>query len=339
METVITVSDAFVIFPYAMVQKKSNLLTIFVPTYEDESAIEIQRLTFEVVRVKKYVSNFDENNDTENGQIVYWNVIVPIKTFSKISNTYVFNVVFSDNLYNIPNAHIDVVDSINMRCPLQINYNPTKMVYLEGECAGLSQTRDIIKNNSQFLIVFNKNTPMGVKILNTKRLLILMGLLNKNSQFHIYLPPEEIMNIHKELSWEMTRRRMRTRVANRCTVLNEASYRYVLSAIELLGIDANGKLALHTIVEKFTSLIHSFKLVPDIFVELNRLHGEEKHVRLYCEYDSVAVTNAGIVPLNLPTVNPRNDFSITPCGIHQHFHQDVGSYRMKLHSPRYNYFL
>lgn len=343
------ISDRFVKFPYEMVTAQPDAggtpvagkLTVFVPTFADEKAVNkdpFRGAGFGDVRIIKYVSNYEEDPSIRDGVVVYWNAIVPIK-ITGLGNTLVFNVVLSDNLYQCGEVVIDT-EMTTVRCPLQVDFDKT-MVCLKGEYAGDSEEikKALDPNNKQFLLHFDKDTPMGVKILNTKRYLIVLGNRAERAKFCVYLPHDELATIHKELSWESTRRQLRGGVPTACRVVNRPSYKYIVDAMEIMGVDKDDVSSIHRLVEVFNPLILRYKLVPDVFVELNRLNGIEKHVRLYCKYEGVAITNAGPVPLNMPTRNNKNFTHRPPTPLSESFYRELGTRNAFVHAPTYNYFL
>lgn len=347
------ISDYFVEFPYNRIpspvvqqQQQQQILTIFVPTYADEKVIlknPLINLGYQKVNVLKYVSNFNETDDEQirNGVVVYWNAITQIRT-TGVGDTLVFNVVLSDNLY----ACSDIIIDTKMRtvqCPLQVDYSP-KMTLLKGECAGDSEELRKAKSNdhTEFCVYFDKETPMGIKILNTKRFLLILSMFRETrAKVHIYLSHNELATIHKELSWESTRRRLRGGTPSQCTIIDIPSYKYVMDALELIGVHSNDKSSLHKLIDIYNPLILKYNLVPAVLVELNNINGVEKHVRLYCKYEGFAITNAGPVPLNMPTQNPKpfvhKSTIVTPPS--ESFYKEIGTRRAYLHSPIYNYFL
>ncbi|ABC61174.1 unknown [Choristoneura occidentalis granulovirus] len=333
------ISDKYILFPYknVIVQDNATDLTIFVPTFADEKVIIKEVFTnFNKVRVLKYVSNFEENEDIKKGVVVYWNAILPIKV-TGVGTTLIFNVVLSDNLYFCKNVTIDRTQ-YNNHCPLQVDYEEG-MVCLKGELAGDSQELDKTSNKSNFFIHFDKETPMGIKILNTKRFLIALSNNVSRVKVCVYLNYDELTTIHKELSWESTRKQIRGGPRNDCNVFSRPSYKYIVDSLELLGINTNDIGTLHDLVNIFNPLILRYKLVPNIFVELNNLNGTEKHVRLYCKYEGVAITNAGPVPLNMPTKNPH-PFTYKPLmPPSSSFYKEIGYKNAFVHAPVYNYFL
>nr|UYX49680.1 odv-e43 [Darna trima granulovirus] len=342
------ISDEYIYFPYNNLEPQldaggaeiTNRLTVFVSTYADEKAVLKSRLTrYQEVRVIKYVSSFVEDKSVQEGVVVYWNAIVPIKT-TGVGNTLVFNVVLSDNLYACHEIHIDNTMK-TIYCPLQTDYKKD-MVCLKGELAG--DTEELKKarsnDNTNFIIHFDKETPLGIKILNSKRFLIALSAFRQSrATVCIYLSYDELITLHKELSWESTRRQIRGGTANACTIVNRLSYRYIVDALEILGIDNKDIMSLHKLVEIFNPLIAQYNLVPDIFVELNRFSGEEKHVRLYCKHEAVAITNAGLVPLNMNTTNsnPFTHKPLTP--LPESFYKELNTRNVFVHAPSYNYFL
>ncbi|AAP85683.1 ORF_46 [Adoxophyes orana granulovirus] len=338
------VNDSFVYFPYERIKRNPNYyLTVFVPTYADEEVIDKSRFTgmFKIVNVIKYVSNFDESkySSVSKNLVVYWNVIVPINILG-VGTTDVYNVVLSDNLYKCNNIVIENTTFVN--CPLQVDYDPS-MICLKGELVGYSSEINKALNNAnnKFIIHFDKDTPMGVKILNTKRYFILLSVYRSSPvKLCIYLTYDELNVVHKELSWESIRRQMRGGLAsNACNILNRSSYKYVQDAMEILQINTTNISSIHVLVKMFTPLILRYKLVPDIFVEMNRINGNEKHVRLYCKHESLAITNAGPVPINLPTINQK-PFTHNPLQPpSEELYRELGTRRAYINYPKYNYFL
>ncbi|AKN80724.1 ODV-EC43 [Diatraea saccharalis granulovirus] len=335
------ISDRFIEFPYgSVVARQDTRLTIFVPTFADEKVIIKNLLDFQQVHVLKYASGFEEDASVKEGVVVYWNVITPIKV-TGVGDTLVFNVVLSDNLYSCNDIKIDN-DMKTITCPLQVDYN-VDMVCLKGEYAGDAEELKKAGDESikEFFIHFDKHTPMGIKILNTKRFLIALGRRTIRARISVYLPYEELTTIHKELTWESTRRRLRGGTThNNCNIINRPSYKYILDALELLGIATDDAYTIHRLVDIFTPLILRYKLVPDVFVELNNINGEEKHVRLYCKYEGVTITNAGPVPLNMTTRNPVSfSHNNTPALLPEQFYHELGTRNVFVHTPLYNYFL
>nr|AUF81991.1 odv-ec43 [Cryptophlebia leucotreta granulovirus] len=338
------ISDLFILFPYDIV--KNNLpsqiqkITIFVPTYEDEKVINADILTTNTqlkrVNTIKYVSHYEED-EIGDDMIVFWNVIVPIN-LKNTTTTLVFSVVLSDNLYSCNN--IEFITPSLVRCPLQVDYH-NKMVCLKGEFAG--DLREIQKaineTNKEFVIHFDKHTPMGIKILNTKRFLIALSRRQTIAKVFVYLPHNELTNVHKELSWESVRRLLRGGPSNTCNILNRSSYKYIIDAMEILNINNSDISSVHDLTYTFNPIILRYMIVPTIFVELNNIFGEEKLVRLYCKYESVAITNAGPVPINMPSKN-KNPFkhrTLKPPP--ESLYKEIGNRNAYLHSPVYNYFL
>ncbi|AGQ20305.1 odv-ec43 [Clostera anastomosis granulovirus A] len=342
------ISDTFINFPYDAVVPQVNAdgvsvfnhLTVFVSTFADEKVILRSALLnrFTNVSVIKYASNFQEDVTVAQGVVVYWNVIVPIKVFG-VGTTQVFNVVLSDNLYTCDEIYVDA-NITHTLCPLQVDYS-VGMVCLKGELAGdsveLSKTAS--SENTKFIIHFDRETPLGVKILNVKRYLIALSKRTTRATVCVYLPYEELTTVHKELTWEATRRRIRSGVISACNIVDRRSYKYILNALEIVGAATQEISALHRLVNVFTPLILRYHLVPDVFVELNRLTGEEKHVRLYCRNEAVAITNVGPVPLNMPTTSsaPFKHRPLTPPP--ESLYRELGTRNVFVHPPAYNYFL
>ncbi|AAS82690.1 ORF48 [Agrotis segetum granulovirus] len=352
-QIIVYISDLFVDFPYDVIETQRDAggavitdLTIFVPTFEDEKVINTEALNirgFTTVRVLKHVPRFEPDEQEAVGVVVYWNAISNITKLG-VGKTNVYNVVLSDNLFGCNSITIHNVLPEELRCPLQVGlrYNHSNAhTILVGELAGDSQemakARD--ENLDDFVICFRKETPMGIKILNTKRFLILLSARKTRARFSVYLTNQELATVHKELSWESTRRVLRGGLSSNCTVLNKKSYQYVLDALELLGIDNTDISSVHKLLDVFNPLILRYKLVPDVFIQLNLIGGKNKHVRLYCKHEGVAITNAGPVPINLPTRNPKPFTHHTLKPPSERLYQILGTRNVFLHTPIYNYFL
>ncbi|QBQ01597.1 odv-ec43 [Hyphantria cunea granulovirus] len=349
------ISDSYVLFPYTQVTPEVDVgggairhLTIFVPTIEDEYVINKELLVAngftDGVLVFKHVPNFQTDEYAATGTVVYWNVISPIYKLG-LGTTKVFNVVLSDNLFYCGNITINDAYTANVQCPLQVDYelrSPTETrTYIVGELAGdtAEQNKIANENNTNFLICFLKDTPMGIKILNVKRYLILLSQRRVRAKFCVYLTAEELAVVQKELSWESTRRLIRHGKVFPCSILNRPSYKYVVDALELMGIDNTSMASLYTLVNTFQPLVMRYNLVPDIFIQLNHINKNDKHVRLYCKNSAVAITNAGLVPINLPIQNPNPFKFNSHIVLNVQFYEQLGSRDMRVYAPLYNYFL
>ncbi|ABQ51989.1 hypothetical protein SlGVgp046 [Spodoptera litura granulovirus] len=348
------ISDAFVVFPYDMISTipmdvggsaSVTDLTIYVPSYEDIAVINkdtIQRYGYTDIKVKKHVNHTDADK-TPTRIIVYWNVISLI-TVTGVGVTKVFSVVLSDNLFEC--GQLNVLDTQgDLNCPLQIDYAffPTESAnrtILRGEYAGdsVEMAKALDPAYDNYVICFKKETPMGVKILNVKRYMILLNQRSKKAKFAIYLNCDELHIIQKELNWENTRRLLRGGKKSACKVYNRKSYNYIVDALEMLGIDNLDISSVHNLMDIFNPLVLTFKIVPDVFIQLNKMHSE-KHVRVYCEGQSVAITNAGMVPFNLPTVNKHKFEHDTLLPPTEQFYFELGTRDVYVHVPAYNYYL
>ncbi|AAG27341.1 PxORF43 peptide [Plutella xylostella granulovirus] len=338
------VSDSFVNFPYSLVVAKppTSRLVVYVPTFEDERAVSkriLNKQGYAEVEVLKHVSNFLQDV-TDESQVVYWNCIGTI-TRTGAGITHVYTVVLSDNVYDC--QKIEVATSITRPlCPLQVDYEShvNDRTLLVGEMAGddemiaLTQKTDV----DNFLICFRKDTPLGIKILNIKRYLILLSLRARRATFSIYMTYDELTIVHRELSWESVRRVLRDGKIGQCNVLDRKSYVYVKNALELLDIDNQDMKSVHMLLDAFTPLVMRYHLVPDVFIELNNISGANKHVRLYCKYMALAITNRGLVPINLPTNNPSPPVATTPT-LDERFYTQLGTRQIYAKAPEYNYFI
>jgi Autographa californica nuclear polyhedrosis virus (AcMNPV) protein len=349
------ISDSYVLFPYTQVTPEVDVgggairhLTVFVPTIEDEYVVNKELLVANGftngVLIVKHVPNFQIDEYAAIGAVVYWNVISATSKLG-LGTTKVFNVVLSDNLFYCNNITVDNTYIANVQCPLQVDYqlhSPTETrTYIAGELAGDTAEQNKIANesNTNFLICFLKDTPMGIKILNVKRYLVLLSRRRVRAKFSVYLTAEELAVVQKELSWESTRRLLRNGKTFPCSILNRPSYKYVIDALELLGIDNTSIASLYTLVNTFQPLIARFNLVPDIFIQLNRINKNDKHVRLYCKNMAVAITNAGLVPINLPLKNPNPFTFNTQAPLNSQFYEKLGTRDVQVYAPLYNYFL
>nr|AXS01063.1 odv-ec43 [Spodoptera frugiperda granulovirus] len=341
------ISDAYVLFPYQLLTEpprdaggagRVTTITVYVPTFEDVAAVNkalVQRLGYTDVIVEKHTAH--DKSTTNDTVVVYWNVISHINRLG-YGETRVFSVVLSDNLFTCGN--VEIVSAPPASCPMHIEYN-----YADGDCvldgelpADYNIMQSIKKYNS-FVIVFNRETPMGIKILNVKRFMILFSMKTEPVKFSIYLPHDEQANIQKELTWENTRRVLRGGADNMCRAYNPSSVKYVLDALEILGIRRDNVSSVHSLVDIFNPLVLKFRTVPDVFLHINNLTHKHKHVRLYCDGDSLAVSPGGVVPINRPTHNPHK-FDFDPLRPPpEQFYLDLGTRDIYVQVPRYNYFL
>ncbi|AQQ80317.1 ODV-EC43 [Betabaculovirus altermyunipunctae] len=344
------ISDAYVQFPYSQVPTAPRdaggggrvlAVTVFVPTFEDVTAVNttlVQRQSgYTDVRVEKHTAQ--DHTTTDSGRVVvYWNVIGHINRLG-LGETRVFSVVLSDNLFLC--EKVEIVSAPPTSCPMQIEYsvcNTTDCV-LVGESPSDHNVLQSIATHNQLLIHFRRETPMGIKILNIKRFLIMFGMRSEPVKFSIYMPHDDLAIVQKELTWENTRRVLRGGASNLCRAYNLTSVKYVLDALELLGIRRDNVSSVHNLVEIFSPLVLRYRIVPDVFLHMNHLTKRHKHVRLYCDGDSLAVSPGGIVPVNRLTHNPKT-FEHDPLAPPpERFYMELGTRDIYVQVPKYNYFL
>lgn len=342
------ISDTYVLFPYQQLPSPPRdaggggtvlAITVYVPTFEDVAVVNktlIQRAGYTDVNVEKHIAQ----DTTTNSQrvAVYWNVISHITQLG-YGETRVFSVVLSDNLFSCGN--VEIVAAPPASCPMHIDYSYATDAdcVLSGELPGDYNIQQSIKNHSKFVIVFNRETPMGIKILNVKRFMILFSMRNDPVKFSLYLPHDEQVTIQKELSWENTRRVLRGGTENVCRAYNKSSVKYLLDALEILQIQRDSVSSVHSLVEIFNPLVLKYRTVPDVFLHINNLTHKHKHIRLYCDGDSLSISPGGVVPVNRPTHNPKKfDFDpIQPPP--EQFYVDFGTRDIYVQVPRYNYYL
>ncbi|AKR17422.1 ODV-EC43 [Mocis latipes granulovirus] len=345
----VSISDAYVTFPYQYIPAPPRdaggagtitAITVYVPTFEDVVVVNkplIQNRGYTEVLVQKHT--FLDNAVVDQTQIIiYWNVISHIKKLG-YGDTFVFSVVLSDNLFTCDN--VKVISSTPTSCPLQIQYNPVDITHctLDGSMPADYNVQQNIKKYNNFTIVFPRETPMGIKILNVKRFMILFGQQARPIKFSINVDHDEKVLIQKELTWENSRRLLRSGHGNKCHMYNVSSEKYLLDTLEILGIDRDSLMSIHGLVEIFNPLVLRYRVVPDVFIHINSLTNSPKHVRLYCEGDSLAITPAGVVPINRPTHNPKS-FQFDPIKPPpEQFYMDFGTRDIYVQVPKYNYFL
>lgn len=347
----VRISQDFVLFPHHLVEPQRDVggalvtdLVVYTPTVEDRLAVNTQLLMergFTNVKVRKHSPRYETEPKSVPSVVVYWNAIIHIHK-TGVGNTHVFNVVLGDNLYECGAVSVDEAPE-SVRCPVQINFAYFPMVprtLVNGNTPADSEQVMLLRSpdRSNFVVTFRKDTPLGIKILNIKRIQLILATRRVPALYAINIPHEELVSVHRELSWENTRRMLRGARPHRCGVVAPNSLKYVMDAMELLDIGYNDVNSVHTIVRTFSPLILDYKLVPDVFIELNRITGD-KHVRLYCDADSLAITNAGQVPLNMPTVNPKPLRIAPPPPPSEQFYQSFGTRDIYVGAPHYNYFL
>ncbi|ABY47739.1 hypothetical protein HaGV_gp048 [Helicoverpa armigera granulovirus] len=343
------IADYYVTFPYESIQNPPRdaggagtvtAITIYVPTFEDVHAVNkslVQRKGYTDVRVEKHTAQ--DTTVDEARVVVYWNVISHIKKLG-YGTTQVYNVVLSDNLYTCDN--VTITSLMPTSCPMHIEYcavDAKSQCPLDGSAPADHTVRENIKKYNSFTIHFPRETPMGIKILNVKRLLILFSSKETPVKYSINLCHEEKVLIQKELTWENSRRLLRSGKGASCTMYNTSSIKYVTDTLEILGINRDSVVSVHSLVEIFNPLVLRYRVVPDVFLHINSMTKYRKHVRLYCEGDSLAISPAGVVPINRPTHSVKKfEFDpLTPPP--EEFYMDFGTRDIYVQVPRYNYFL
>ncbi|AXS67750.1 odv-ec43 [Cryptophlebia peltastica nucleopolyhedrovirus] len=308
----VCISERFFSFPYEYVVPQSDVggapvdnLVIYVPTEEDIQYINTSQLTnFKSVLVYRQEFN-NVRSETRlakkntSATVVYWNPIVPIEEIG-VGETRVFSVLLTNDLFFCKTI---IVDHNTPICPIEFRSRiEYKKLYPIGGEVPLFYLKDLLNDNiNDFLICFNRETSIMVKILNIKRILSIFEYRKVPARYAINLPEQEVDNIYNKLTWERTRRLMKGDVSNKCVYVNRHSLMYVKNAQEMLGIK-NYSRSIVDFVKIFQPLIQPYQIVPDIIIKLNTLE-RAKHVRLYCRGDSFAITSYGSVPGNMPDDN------------------------------------
>lgn len=352
----VCISERFFAFPYEYCIPQTDLgdapvrqLVVYVPTdddiqYVDKTQLQAQFDSILVYRHEpsdKIESRAPRKNATAT--IVYWNPIVPI-TEVGVGETRVFSVLLTNSLFY---CNTMILDGQAPMCPIEfrrdVKYD--KLIPIAANTP-LFHARELLDDNiNDFLICFNLETSTMVKILNVKRVLSMMGFRNVPARYTINLPDNEVDTIYNKLTWERTRRLMKGDVSSAgggCLYVNRNALSFIRQAQELLGLKDYSQSIVDFVV-KFQSLIIPYMIVPDILIKLNTLE-RFKHVRLYCQNDSYAITSFGPVPNNLPEDNSvAFDYSDINNSkhlfeVHQKISSDSNIDGLRVSAMRYNYF-
>ncbi|AGR56935.1 ODV-EC43 [Choristoneura occidentalis alphabaculovirus] len=382
----VCVSDRFFAFPYSLVEPQSDVgnrptenLVVYVPTDADVLYVEKRNFPrFRSVLVYKHEQNYNGNSQapkkTGAATVVYWNPLVPITEIGA-GETRVFSVLLTNNLFY---CNTMIVHHENPTCPIEFTYpglemqpackllmNPKKLVDMRAHTLPLNynELRPIncelplahfkeLTESDKFLLCFNLETPTMVKILSLKRVFCIFQYRKLPARYVINLPHEEIDSVYNKLNWERTRRLLRGDIPSNCATVNRASLQYVKDAQTLLHI-AKCSQTVVEFVRIFQQLIFPYQLVPIVIVKLNSLNtstgqiADVNRVRVFCKNDSVAITTAGCVPVNMPDVAPVNTFDNADFDDITHIKRaanrvavdGVFTSGVTVHAVKYNYFL
>lgn len=283
-------------------------LIFYVPTDEDIEYVtteyDYEPMGFEHVIIDKqsvYESETDEYyNQITDATIVYWNPLLPVRQFG-VGTTYVFTMLLTDALYQCPSVNVVV----NLEyCPVFIDYTmyPEKdFIPLNGNAPYADLPKMYVTTTNNFIICFDRETTEDVKILNTKRIMILLSSRqNGTAKFGIKLPSYEINQIIKALEHEKRRRILKGYYKQEnCSLqlIDLHSVRYLTNAQKLLGITYD-EYNVVNLIDKFKPLIKRYLIIPEVLSKLNNVDGCIKQMRLYCRGNSISFTNLGLVPAN-----------------------------------------
>ncbi|AHD25535.1 ac109 [Choristoneura murinana nucleopolyhedrovirus] len=382
----VCVSDRFFTFPYNLVEPQSDVgnrltenLIVYVPTDADVLYVEKRNFPrFRSVLVYKHEQNYNGNiqapKKTGAATVVYWNPLVPITEIGA-GETRVFSVLLTNNLFY---CNTMIVHHENPTCPIEFTYpglemqpacklrmNSKKLVDMRAHALSLNynELRPIncelplahfkeLTESDKFLLCFNLETPTMVKILSLKRVFCIFQYRKLPARYVINLPHEEIDSLYNKLNWERTRRLLRGDIPSNCATVNRASLQYVKDAQTLLHI-AKCSQTVVEFVRIFQQLIFPYQLVPIVIVKLNSLNtrtgqtADVNRVRVFCKNDSVAITTAGCVPVNMPDMAPTNTFDNADFDDITHIKRaanrvavdGVFTSGVTVHAVKYNYFL
>lgn len=337
------ISDRFFAFPYNYVEPQNDLgnewtenLIVYVPTEDDRLYIDKKQFPkFKNILIYRHEHNADIDSrspkKTSGATIVYWNPLVPITEIGA-GETRVFSVLLTNNLFY---CNTMIVHHENPKCPIEFTYPEPDMQVM---CKALlknnngvsvpspvqSKLRPIaceiplshfneLKDSNDFLLCFNLETSTMVKILSLKRIFCIFQYRNIPARYVINLPHEEIDNLYNKLNWERTRRLMKGDIPSNCATINRVSLNYIKRAQALLGIPDYSQTVVD-FVKIFQKLIFPYQLVPNVIIRLNNFDqllnkvntvSGIKKIRLFCKNDSIAITSAGIVPINMPNFDPN----------------------------------
>jgi hypothetical protein len=266
---------------------------------------------------------------TTTATIVYWNPIVPITEIGA-GETRVFSVLLTNNLFY---CNTMIVSHEKPTCPIEFQYPSLEM---QKTCKVLSKSvekpsmtkpnvlnklKPIASENSlshfedlrmanDFLLCFNLETSVMVKILSLKRIFCIFQYRQHPARYVVNLPHEEIDFLYNKLKWERARRLTKGDMPSACSTVNRASLMYIKQAQMLLGIPDYSQTIVD-FVKTFQKLIFQYQMVPNVLIKLNNLDSNQQKIRLFCKNDSIAITSLGIVPVNLPDINSVDSFDST----------------------------
>ncbi|AKR14122.1 occlusion derived envelope/capsid protein [Dasychira pudibunda nucleopolyhedrovirus] len=382
----VCVSDRFFAFPYNLVEPQTDVgnrptenLVVYVPTDADVLYVEKRNFPrFRSVLVYKHEQDYNGNSQspkkTGAATIVYWNPLVPITEIGA-GETRVFSVLLTNNLFY---CNTLIVHHENPTCPIEFTYPGLEMQPVCKLLSGARKSVDMrahapplsyselrpincelplahfkeLTESDKFLLCFNLETPTMVKILCLKRIFCIFQYRKLPARYVINLPHEEVDSLYNKLNWERTRRLLRGDIPSNCATVNRASLQYVKDAQTLLHI-AKCSQTIVEFVRTFQQLIFPYQIVPIVIVKLNSLNAKsgqtahESRVRVFCKNDSVAITTAGCVPVNMPDAAPASTFDNTEFDDVAHLKQvanrvavdGVFTSGVVVHAVRYNYFL
>lgn len=326
------ISDQFFMFPYKRVEPQNDIgnklienLIVYVPTEEDRLYIDKKQLPqFKSVLIYRHEhdANIDSRSPkkTSNATIVYWNPLLPITEIGA-GETKVFSVLLTNNLFY---CNTMIIHHENPKCPVEFTHIDSEMQSICGKVSknfrplsiknelqpiaceiALSHFKDLIEKNN-FLLCFNLETSMMVKILSLKRIFCIFQYRKQPARYVINLPHAEIDILYNKLNWERTRRLIKGDIPSNCVMINRASLNYIKHAQILLNVPDYSQTVVN-FVKNFQSLIFTYQLVPDVLIKLNNLEKKTrtenfKNIRVFCKNDSVAVNNEGLVPINMPNI-------------------------------------
>lgn len=365
--------------------KPMENLIVYVPTDDDRLYVDKKMFSTQFKSILVYRHEHDVNLDsraprkTASATIVYWNPLVPITEIGA-GETRVFSILLTNNLFycntmivhhELPRCPIEFAyPSMEMDNICKIFYNRRKNQNVGGKTispspspsfspaaviaklrpiaceVALSHFKELLEAND-FLLCFNLETSMMVKILSLKRIFCIFQYRKQPARYVINLRPDEIDNLYNKLNWERTRRLMKGDIPSACALINRPSLMYIKRAQQLLGI-ADYSQTIVDFVRTFQKLIFPYQIVPVVLVKLNNFDKTYKKIRLFCKNDSLAITLNGVAPINMPDTNPvvgtfdHSDFSASP-KLNQTIQRFCAESNMSsgvtILPMRYNYFL
>jgi Autographa californica nuclear polyhedrosis virus (AcMNPV) protein len=350
----VIISERFFVFPYEYVVAQNDVgnapvhqLVVYVPTLDDVQYVNKEKLGAQFDSVLVYHHEASERVDSRTPKknatatVVYWNPVMPI-TEVGVGETRVFSILLTNSLFY---CNTMILDSQTPLCPIEFNreIRYDTFIPIAGEVPLFYSEKLFNDNVNDFLICFNLETSIAVKILNVKRLISMMSFRRVPARYAINLPDAEIDTIYSKLQWERSRRLMKgDNNESGCSHINREALNFMQRAQELLGVKDYSR-SVHDMVARFQPIIVPFQVVPDIIVKLNTLE-REKHVRLYCKNDSFAITSFGPVPNNMPDDSPHKfDYSNINNNNHlfdvsRRVAQESDIDDLKITAARYNYF-